>query len=226
MDKEVVMNESLLKDKTVPGYLTLPKAGKGPGVLVLHAWWGLNDVFRNFCDRLAAEGFVAFAPDLYNGTIATTREEAHRVMHQMDKAAARRTLQLAVKAIAVHPAASGLQIGVVGFSMGGYYALGLACQKPKNIAAVVSFYGTGRGDFAKSQAAYLGHYAEDDEFEPLDGVGQLEDQLRAAGRPVTFHLYPAAKHWFFEPDRPEYDPAAAGLAWERTVAFLKERIPQ
>jgi carboxymethylenebutenolidase len=209
------------KESPLSEYLAIPNMTPAPGILVLHAWWGLNDIFKNFCDRLAAEGFVALAPDLYDGYVAITREEAKAAMRKMDKAAARKTLQAALKTLASHPTVSRPQVGVVGFSLGAFYALGLACQKPKNVAAVVAFYGTGRGDFTKAQAAFIGHYAEDDEFEPLADVGQLEEALKAAGRPVTFYIYPGMKHWFFEPNRPEYDPAAAALAWERTAAFLR-----
>jgi carboxymethylenebutenolidase len=205
-------------------YLAVPKSGSGMGVLVLHAWWGLNATFRRFCDRLAGEGFVALAPDLYNGEVVTTREDAMRLMRQMDKQAARKTLKAAVKDFVAHPAVNRPAIGVVGFSLGGFYALGLACQRPKNIAAVVTFYSTGRGKFGEAQAAFLGHFAEQDEFEPVEDVRWLEEQIRQAGKQVAFHTYPGTKHWFFEPDRPEYDPAAAQLAWERTIAFLREEL--
>jgi carboxymethylenebutenolidase len=205
-------------------YLSLPKSGAGAGVLVLHAWWGLNDTFRRFCDRLAGEGFVALAPDLYNGAVAATREDAQRLMRQMDKDAARKTLKAALKDLAAHPAVARPGIGVVGFSLGGFYALGLACQKPKDIAAVVTFYGTGRGKFGEAQAAFLGHFAEDDEFEPAADVLQLEQNIRQAGKEVAFYTYPGTRHWFFEPDRPEYNPDAAQLAWERTAAFLHKEL--
>ncbi len=205
-------------------YLALPKSGAGAGVLVLHAWWGLNTTFRNFCDRLAGEGFVALAPDLYDGKVATTREDAERFMRQMDKDAARKALDAAIKELVAHPAVSKPEIGVVGFSMGGYYTLGLACQKPRQIAAAVIFYSTGAGKFDEARAAFLGNFAEDDEFEPADDVRQLEERIRQAGKTVTFHTYPGTKHWFFEPDRPEYDPASAQLAWERTAAFLKHEL--
>ena len=205
-------------------YLSLPKSGSGAGVLVLHAWWGLNDTFRQFCDRLAGEGFVTLAPDLYDGAVAATREDAYRLMRQMDKAAARKTLSNAIKELSAHPAVNRPAIGVVGFSPGGFYALGLACQKPKNIAAVVAFYATGQGKFAEAQAAFLGHFAEDDEFEAAADVLQLEQSIRQAGKKVAFYTYPGTKHWFFEPDRPEYNPVAAQLAWERTAAFLHEEL--
>jgi carboxymethylenebutenolidase len=205
-------------------YLSLPKNGAGAGVLVLHAWWGLNDTFRHFCDRLAGEGFVALAPDLYNGQVATTRKGAEGLMRQMDKDAARKALNTALKDLAGHPAVNHPVVGVVGFSMGGYYALGLACKKPKQIAAAVTFYGSGGGKFDEARAAFLGNFAEDDEFEPADDVRQLEERIRQAGRSFAFHTYPGTKHWFFEPDRPEYDPAAAQLAWERTAAFLQKEL--
>jgi carboxymethylenebutenolidase len=207
-------------------YIAVPANGGGPGVLVLHAWWGLNNTFRQFCDRLAGEGFVTLAPDLYNGEVATTREEAKRLMlmRQMEKQAIRKKLTEAIKELSAHPGVNQPTIGAVGFSLGGYYALRLACRKSNSLAAVVTFYGTGRGKFAASQAAFLGHFAEQDEFEPPASVRHLEDTIRQAGKAVTFYHYPGTRHWFFEPDRPEYDPAAAQLAWERTTAFLKEEL--
>jgi carboxymethylenebutenolidase len=113
-------------------------------------------------------------------------------------------------------------LAVIGFSMGAYYALDLAASDPQHIRSVVIFYGTGGGDYSRSKAAYLGHFAENDQFEPHSGVDALEADLRRAGRPVTFYHYPGTGHWFFEPDRPQaYNPAAATLAWDRTLAFLR-----
>ena len=93
------------------------------------------------------------------------------------------------------------------------------------IAAVVVFYGSYPGlDYRRASAAYLFHFAEDDPFEPAESVAQMEQELQAAGRPVTVYTYPGTKHWFFEDNRPEYDAEAARLAWERTIAFLHERL--
>jgi carboxymethylenebutenolidase len=112
---------------------------------------------------------------------------------------------------------------VVGFSLGAYYALDLAADEPEHIRAVVLFYGTGEGDFGASQAAYQGHFAEDDPFEPRGNVDALESALKRAGRPVTFYHYPGMGHWFYEPDRTDaFNEAAADLAWVRTLAFLTE----
>jgi carboxymethylenebutenolidase len=113
-------------------------------------------------------------------------------------------------------------LAVIGFSLGAYYALDLAAADPMHIRSVVIYYGTGGSDYSNSRAAYLGHFAEKDEFEPQSNVDNLEESLRRAGRPVTFYRYSGTGHWFFEPDRAQaYNPAAASLAWDRTLAFLE-----
>jgi carboxymethylenebutenolidase len=122
------------------------------------------------------------------------------------------------------PAVSEGPIAVIGFSLGAYWALHLSQVRPQDVNATVVFYGTDDGDYQTARAAYLGHFAEHDAFEPLEAVRALEEKIRAAGREVTFHVYPGARHWFFEPNRPEYDPAAAELAWERTLAFLYDHL--
>jgi carboxymethylenebutenolidase len=207
-------------------YLALPPGGAGPGVLVLHAWWGLNDTFRAVCDRLAAAGCVALAPDLYAGAVAATIDEAEALMtaDSRDFAGTRALVEGAVATLRGHPGVRGDGVGAVGFSMGASWAMLLATERPADLAAVVIFYGSGEGDFGRARAAFLGHYAEGDEWEPDEQVRQLEEDIRAAGREVAFHRYPGARHWFFEPDRPEHDPAAADLAWERTLAFLHRHL--
>ena len=112
--------------------------------------------------------------------------------------------------------------------MGAGWAFALSALRSDDLAAVVAFYGTAwveGTDFATARAAYLGHYAEEDAFDPLAAVRALEGQIRSAGRDVAFHIYPGARHWFFEDNRPDaYDAAAADLAWERTVAFLRRAL--
>jgi carboxymethylenebutenolidase len=208
------------------GYLALPPTGKGPGVLVLHAWWGLNDTTRAFCARLAGEGFIAFAPDLYHGQVATTVEDAERLSSALDGRQAGADIAAAVDLLTARAAPGGRGIAVIGFSLGAFYALDLSVADPERVSAVVLFYGTGPGDYRRSKAAYLGHFAGTDPFEPKANVDWLEQALRQAGRPVTFYRYPGTGHWFFEPDRADaYDPAAAALAWKRTLAFLKDALP-
>lgn len=211
-----------------PGFLAGSATGKGRGLLVLHAWWGLNETVKAICRRFAAEGFTTFAPDLYRGKIATTIKEAETLGSQLDKneAQARSDIAHAVTYLSERTDVVGPELGVVAASLGAYYALTLSNDDPDHVRAVVLFYGTGSVDFKRSKAAYLGHFAENDEFEPLANVRAVENALRAAGRPVTFHTYPGTGHWFFEPDRSDaYNAAAANLAWERTLAFLRKELP-
>lgn len=204
------------------GFLALPPTGKGRGVLVLHAWWGLNETIQAFCTRLAGSGFSAYAPDLYHGQLATSISEAERLSSALEVGDARAVIKAGVDHLCQHAANGGSDLAVVGFSLGAYFALELSNSDPDHIRSVVVFYGTGHEDYTASRAAYLGHFADADEFEPEANVDHLEVLLRKAGRPVTFHRYPATGHWFFEPDRTQaFDQAAASLAWERTLAFLK-----
>src|SRR5438270_10716496 len=198
------------------GYLALPAAGGGSPVLVLHAWWGLNDTIKSVCTRLAESGFVAFAPDLYHGQVADTVAGAEALGKALDSNHLQAKAEIAAATMFLNErvGADNRGITVMGFSLGANYALDLAAADPEHIHSVVLFYGTGDGDFSNSQAAYLGHFAEHDEFEPQSNVDQLAAYLRRAGRPVTFYIYPGTAHWFFEPDRPQYNPAAANLAWE------------
>ena len=207
------------------GYLATPAAGSGPGVLVLHPWWGLNDTMRQVCDRLAAEGYLAYAPDLYHGRLATTVEEAERLSDELDREQARADVTAAVDLLWARAEPPEQGLAVLGFSLGAYYALQASVDEAQRVAAVVLFYGTGDGDFARARASYLGHFAGDDPYEPAEYVDWLEGALRDAGRPVTFHRYAGLGHWFFESDRPDaYDQPAAHLAWERTLAFLRTAL--
>ena len=206
------------------GFLAVPPAGKGHGVLVLHAWWGLNCTMKAFCSRLAESGFVAFAPDLYHGKVADNIADAETLGKVLDTnhLQAKTDIVDATMYLNELVGQSDRGLAVIGFSLGAYYALDLAAADPEHIRSVVIFYGTGDGDYNNSGAAYLGHFAEKDEYEPQSNIDNLEESLRRAGRLVTFYRYSDTRHWFFEPDRSQaYNPAAASLAWDRTLAFLK-----
>jgi len=213
--------------KTVSGYLAVPPSGSGPGVLVLHAWWGLNEFFVGLCDRLAQAGFVALAPDLYGGPTASTIEEAEKLRdtHGADEEVVQTRILQALDALRQSPVVVGDKVGLMGFSLGSAWALHISTVRPADVAAAVLFYGVGGGDFTTTHAAYLGHFAENDSWEPLDQVEALEANLRAAGREVNFYVYPGVGHWFFEKDRPDaYDATSAELAWSRTVSFLQDAL--
>jgi carboxymethylenebutenolidase len=190
--------------------------------LVLHAWWGLNEAMQAFCQRLAEAGFTAFAPDLYHGQVADTIDGAEALARALDGSQALAEIVQAAEFLEERTGQAGRGLAVIGFSLGANFALELAAAHPEHVHSVVLFYGTGGGDFSRSRASFLGHFAENDDFEPLAGVDELGETLRQAGRPVTFHVYPGTGHWFFEPDRKQaYDAAAASLAWDRTLAFLR-----
>lgn len=206
------------------GFLAVPTAGTGPGVLVLHAWWGLNDTIKALCARLADAGFVAFAPDLYHGKVADTIAGAEALSQALDANyhQARTEVAEAARFLDEQVGSTDRGLAAIGFSLGASYALDISNTAPELIRSVVIFYGTWVEDLSRSRAAYLGHFAENDPFEPQAQVDKLEDYIRRMGRPVTFHRYPGTGHWFFEPDRTDaYDQAAAALAWERTLIFLK-----
>ena len=209
----------------VPGYLAWPASGQGHGVLVLHAWWGLNACFREVCDRLSQAGFVAFAPDLYGGKVATTIAQAKALRAQKRKQPAYKTLIQAINELLNDKAVLGSSIGVLGFSMGGHWALWLSQQPELPIRATVTFYGARGGDYTRSHASFLGHFAEHDGYASTTSVRRLEQDLRAAGKEAVFHTYPGTAHWFFEHDREDaFDPEAAERAWTRTLEFFQKHL--
>jgi carboxymethylenebutenolidase len=225
------MREFQVDGRTISAYLAVPEHGSGPGVIVLHAWWGLTEPFRRVCDRLAETGFVALAPDLYHGKTTSTVEEAQALGAALDREVERwrgditAAVQLLRQHTATHLADGRDKLAFVGFSLGGAYALDMSVALAEEITAVVTFYDSYPGlDYRRASAAYLFHFAEDDSFIPVASVAQMEQELHAAGRPVTVYTYPGTKHWFFEENRPEYDAQAARLAWERTIQFLHERF--
>jgi carboxymethylenebutenolidase len=203
------------------GYLALPAGRNAPGVLVLHAWWGLNPIFKNLCDRLASEGFAAFAPDLNNGKVARTVDEAKQLMSEVEFERKQAIVAASPDFLSSKPEVQKETLSLIGFSMGAAWSLVLASQRPEVIRKVVLFYGSDEAEFSKIKADILGHFSDTDEWEPLDGVRLMEANMRTAGLSPTFHIYPNTSHWFFERDRPEYNPEAAELAWTRTLEFLR-----
>jgi carboxymethylenebutenolidase len=209
-----------------PHYIAIPKSGSGLGVLVLHSWWGLNPFFKDLCERFADNGFVALAPDLYGGKVASTVEAA-RTLRAQETASRRepayKMLTAAINYLSSHDAVTARHIAVVGFSMGGHWALWLAQRPELPIAATVAFYAARNGDYTQSNSRFLFHFAENDEWVSAASVKKLKRSLETAGKDVSYFSYPGTSHWFFESDRPEaFHRAAAALAWKRTLAFLYE----
>jgi carboxymethylenebutenolidase len=213
---------------TAEGYLAVPEGASGPGVVVIQEWWGLVDHIKDVCDRFAAAGFVALAPDLYHGASTTEPDEAGKVMMAMKMDQAALDMSGAVDEVARR--ASTDRVGVIGFCMGGGLAVVLGTKRPDKVAAVVPCYGIipwpdAQPDYADMSAAVLGHYAEKDGFFTPEAAEALGAQLRALGKEVEIIVYPGADHAFFNDTRPEvYDAEAAGALWERTLAFFHTQL--
>jgi len=211
------------------GYLATPASGRGPGVVVVQEWWGLDDHIADVVDRLASEGFVALAPDLFGGRVAHDSDEAGRLMQELPVAQAARDLGGAVDFLLQHEAVTSSAVGAVGFCMGGGFVLLLAAQQGEKVGAAVPFYGVGPAvpdTYTGVRAAVQGHYGERDDFYPVEQARAQEEQIhREAGVPVEFFYYPAGHAFHNDKDKlGTYDPEAAELAWSRTVDFLRTNV--
>ncbi|MER6917059.1 dienelactone hydrolase family protein [Streptomyces sp. NPDC000594] len=213
---------------TAHGYLAVPPAGHGPGVIVIQEWWGLTAHIKDIADRLAREGFVALAPDLFGGRVAHDSGEAVRMMGELPTVRAVGLLSGAVDYLLARPETDGDTIGTVGFCMGGGFVLSLAAQDQR-ISAAVPFYGVNRDgipDFSRLTAHVLGHYGGQDDTVPPSSLGELRTAIESqSGSTPVLHLYPDAGHAFFNDTRPEaYHAESAALAWQRTTDFLRSRL--
>ena len=214
---------------TAHGYLARPASGRGPGVVVIQEWWGLTSHIKDVADRLAAEGFVALAPDLFGGPTTHDAEEAGRLMQELPVDRAARDLGGAVDYLLGHDAVFGTQVGTVGFCMGGGFVLVLAAQQGDKIGAAVPFYGV-LGEkypsFGNLTAPVLGHFGEQDEMASPDAVRELAATIEEqSGRRPDFRFYPAG-HAFFNDENliGTYDPEQAAKAWDATISFLREQL--
>ncbi len=206
-------------DRTVRAYVRIPD-GAAAGVVVLHAWWGLNDDVVAYADRLADAGFGVLAPDMFNGQVTAEIPEAERLSSEGDASSPQVVAFSAVDRLAERLPA-GAPIATLAFSFGAPYATWTPSERPVVLGTVV-YYGAWAGSWVtSSKAPLLGHFAEDDPFTSADEVREFEAAFKSAGREITTHVYSGTKHWFAEPSRPEYDESAAELAFERTIAFLR-----
>lgn len=199
-------------------FLVAPRDSNGPGVLVLPSWNGVTDPVRELCRALAADGFVAMAPDLLDGDTGPDALAGADPNHLTTAVVSSlRALQ--------HATGSPLEpVGVIGFSMGGSLAMWASVREPGAVAAVVTYYGTQDMDLGPSEASYLGHFASDDDYVSGDERRYTEALIGLAGRPAEFHVYPRTSHFFAEADAAEYAADAARSAWDRTITFLREAL--
>lgn len=214
-------------DATLEGFLVTPK-GKGPfpGMVVIHEWWGLNEQTKEDARRLAKEGYVALAVDLYRGRAATDRDEAHELMRGLPQDRAGRDLVAAFDYLASRSDVRADRIGSIGWCMGGGYSLMLALVHPR-LAASVIYYGrlvTDKAMLDPIQAPILGLFGENDRGITPAMVREFEETMRELGKSITVHIYPDAGHAFANPTRDSYREAAARDAWEKTTAFLAQHL--
>ena len=212
------------------GYLAVSETGSGPGVIVIQEWWGLVDHIKDLCDRLAADGFTALAPDLYHGTTTTEPDEAGKLLMTLNIEQAAKDMSGAVDFLRGHPSVTGEKVGDIGFCMGGGLALMLATQRPDAIGACVAYYGIipwehAKPDWSKLAAPVLGHFAENDDMFTPDAARALEAQLHGLGKRAELIVHPGVDHAFFNDTRPEvYDEETAGRTWAQTLAFLRAEL--
>jgi carboxymethylenebutenolidase len=213
--------------QTATGYLAVPPAREGPGVLVIQEWWGLVDHIKDVCDRFAQQGFVALAPDLYDGTVTRSPDEAGKLFMALNIARAGAQLQGAAVALLARPEVSSQRVGVVGFCMGGQLALYAATEYSHQIGAAVDFYGVHpkvRIDPAAVRVPVLAHFGMRDNSVKEADARVLVERIQSAGGNIVAHYYDA-DHAFFNDTRPTvFDQACATAAWNRTLAFLREHL--
>jgi carboxymethylenebutenolidase len=197
---------------------------------VIQEWWGLNDQIKEVCDRYAAEGFVALAPDLYHGQATTKEDEAGQLMMSLNIEQAAKDMAGAVDYLMSHDAVTGDGVGVVGFCMGGGLALWLGTLRPDAVKAVVSYYGiipwpAAQPDYSKLRAAVQGHYAANDDFADPETVRKLEEELKGLGKEVEFYTYPGVGHAFTNHHRPDvFHEEHSETAWRRTIDFFRRHL--
>jgi len=215
-------------DETVTGQLFTP-AGKGPfpALVVIHEWWGLNDWVNEQASKLADQGYVTLAVDLYRGKVAKTQDEAHELMRGVPQDRAQKDLLAAFDYLAQQPSVKKDKIGSIGWCMGGGYSLDLSLAQPK-IAATVINYGhlvSESDTVQKVKAPILGIFGGQDRGIPVDSVRKFEKDLKAQGKSVDIVIYDDAGHAFENPNNKDgYRAADAQDAWNKTIAFLARNL--
>ncbi len=210
---------------TTDAYLATPASGKGPGVVVIQEWWGLVGHIKSVCDRFAAEGFTALAPDMYHGKTADEPDGAGKLFMALNIGQAEKDLKGAAAYLAQH--SSTKKLGAVGFCMGGQLALFAATLNP-SIGATVDFYGIHpnvKPDYSKLSGPVLGLFAEKDTFVTPATAKEVDAAIKKAGKQSEIHIYPNVDHAFFNDENTgAYNKAAADDAWRRTLAFFRTNL--
>lgn len=212
------------QDVEISGYLAKPEGTARAGLIVIQEWWGLNDDIKGIADRYAAEGFVAFAPDMYHGDSSTEPDEARKLAMSMDRDLAGREIDAAIAALkAGHGVA---KMGCVGYCMGGGLSLGAATRPTSTVDAIHAYYGAPRltpDEIASIKVPVMGSYGAEDQGIPAEMVNGFREALDAQGTPNDVKIYEGAGHSFFNAG-PAHHEAAAADSWDRSVAWFTEHL--
>ncbi len=214
------------------GHLVRPVGGSGPGVLVIQEWWGLDSGIKEMASRLAADGFVALAPDLYHGELAAHDEmdKAGELMNSMPPDRAARDMSGAIDYLSGLDGVTGSGIGVVGFCMGGMLSFFIAAARPDKVTAVVPFYGFPapemEPDWGPLAATIRGHMAEHDDFFTPEAATALEAKLQGLGKDITLTVHPGTGHAFMAPHNAlgTLNEEVASVIWPQVLTFLHEQL--
>ena len=212
----------------VEGWLVRPKQARGrlPGLIVIHEWWGLNDNVRDEAGRLAAEGYVVLAVDLYGGKLATQPPAAMKLSQELtaNPGPAEENLRAAYRYLDKVEKAPR-----IGWCLGGRWSLRAALLFPDQIDATVIYYGSVKvtdAELATLRMPILGLFGSKHRVVPLPTVTAFEAALQRLGKKADIRVYEGADHAFANPSGTAYDAPAAEDAWRRTTAFLKDNLDQ
>lgn len=212
---------------TTSGYLALPASGSGPGLLVIQEWWGLVDHIKDVADRFAGEGFVALAPDFYDGQTTKSPDDAAKLFMALNIDRAAADLRGSAEFLLGRPETTSAKVGALGFCMGGQLALFAGMNSPDRVGAVVDFYGIHPKvpiDPGALRVPVQGHFGIRDHSVPREKVEALAQAVTAAGGSFDAHFYDA-DHAFFNDTRPQvHSRDAAMLAWRRSLEFLRGHL--
>ena len=212
--------------ETLMGYLARQTdAGAQPAVVVIQEWWGLNDHIKDIVRRLAGEGFVALAPDLYHGVVTTEPDEARKQAMALDMAEAVKEIQQAILFLQGQAYVAGPKVGIVGFCMGGGLVLQTALRED-DLAAGVVFYGRPLSpeEAGQVKAPILGLFGAADQGIPVAAAEAMHAGFDRAGIENEIHVYEGAQHAFFNDTRASYNAEAAADAWTRTLAWFRDHL--
>ncbi|WP_097104425.1 dienelactone hydrolase family protein [Hoeflea halophila] len=190
-------------------------------VLLIHSWWGLTRSFRDYGERLSGEGYTVGLSDLFAGKTASGVEDAKRLRRMPRKEPMYRYLISNIEDLLSVGDSWVRTVDLVGFSMGGHWAVWLSQQPDLPVRSTVLYYAARAGSYAHSKASFLAHFAENDPWVSKTVRRNMERAISSAGCAYQSFDYPETSHWFAETDRPEeYDAGSAELAFQRTVAHL------